>query len=1102
MMNDRRKIMCFALILTVLMVINLMFPAASLASGSRPRPPDPPPPPRPPVYNAAVTGIKFNDLNSNGILDAGEPVRAGEDVFIRNTLSGAIFTCRTDANGRYSSGGHHNGTFKISTYVPSGWQQTTPTQSNEVVYLVQNQRKTLNIGIVRDGLPAMHDATDACANTPTMSSVASGDWNDPNIWDAGVVPGPNDWINIEPGHSIVAPNLIDLEDGGLCIRETATLRSGNSNGRKFPPRVEIHAASVHNSGDIIGQNGSTGRCGRYNTAGSSIQIWAGYFVNDVKGKLQAGNGGHDTYGCGTWTCPARGGNGGSVEIFSTTAINEGIFRSGNGGHGFGCHAPSFGGNGGNIWIIADIDDPNNQSKNTGFLVTGRAGDVKTQAGHGIRGKGGDFNLYLAELGGTIEGKDGSVFRWDPVKLKANSDLQIKGSDIVEIYTDKNGTIDLTGLSEGAISATKTITIAAGEGGKVDLRGLSGKVFQAGETVDIFSDEILTDEGNRIEDISDAPDVLVSPAKTLYRVALAGESFVTGDPGETVSVPLRVMNNGSVSDTYTFSVSDSEGWDLGRLSPVTVDGFSVRNLTAEVTLPVTPGETNTIIITAISQSDPEAAALAEVNASVNPGPDSDGDGAPDILDAFSDDPNECLDWDGDGLGNNADADDDNDGIPDEEEEALFPGDPDEEEDSDETGNHGETRFEAGVFTVGSTGVVQVDWLFDGGLYEGELGLFSLSGMEALEPGTEMFIAEAVRRVLSGSVEGRIVLSDRSEGARFSGSLGESEERNEGPYSGMKIFRMRPGDRFATILTPGSTFNALANNPGTTDEYIRPLFSLVSPNPVHGMYLGQIADISGMGMAFAYEDMSADNSDRDYNDLIIQIFGVAIDEVPTMDELKGKTQQSRSKQARRDWFDWRTNTELGGLIMGHLDAQIVSPETVWLSADIDTGADLMLYTPDGNLIGEKDGHIPGMTFGFDCDGHRFIRLPLPKEGDYRLALRSEKDETAFLTVRKHRGENEILSEERADLAIRAHSVLVSDVSVTPSHDDISADIGDAGESPAGPYDFDGNGEINDADIDAISALWNICDGDEGYEPFYDLDDDGCITVLDIMRVVNSR
>ena len=47
-------------------------------------------------------------------------------------------------------------------------------------------------------------------------------------------------------------------------------------------------------------------------------------------------------------------------------------------------------------------------------------------------------------------------------------------------------------------------------------------------------------------------------------------------------------------------------------------------------------------------------------------DDDGDGVPDVEDAFPNDPDESLDTDGDGVGNNTDTDDDNDGYSDSEE----------------------------------------------------------------------------------------------------------------------------------------------------------------------------------------------------------------------------------------------------------------------------------------------------------------------------------------------------------------------------------------------------------------------------------------------------
>ncbi len=312
-------------------------------------------------------------------------------------------------------------------------------------------------------------------------------------------------------------------------------------------------------------------------------------------------------------------------------------------------------------------------------------------------------------------------------------------------------------------------------------------------------------------------------------------------------------------------------------------------------------------------------------------------------------------------------------------------------------------------------------------------------------------------------------------------------------------MRPSDWFATILVPNGTFGALAKNPGTKNAHLRPLFSLVSSNPAYGMYLGQIADVSGMGMAFSYEDISADNSDHDYNDLIIQITGATIDEVPPLDSLTGGA--ARARRDRDDWFDWRSETELGGVIMEHLDAQIVAPETQWISADVNANAQLLAYDPQGRVIGETGGHIPGATFGADIDGYCFVSLPALEEGDYRLVIQGSEDESGVLTVRKHQGEDEILSEETMTLDIEAHQILVSDVEVASSGDGLIIDVADAGESEAGPYDFNGDGIIDDSDIETVSSVWNVCEGDEGYDSFIDLDDDGCITILDIMSVVSS-
>jgi hypothetical protein len=182
----------------------------------------------------------------------------------------------------------------------------------------------------------------------------------------------------------------------------------------------------------------------------------------------------------------------------------------------------------------------------------------------------------------------------------------------------------------------------------------------------------------------------------------------------------------------------------------------------------------------------------------------------------------------------------------------------------------SAFDTGFFTVGATGEVSFDFLLDGGVYQGELAIFSLEGMDALELGSEAFIQEASRRALSDSDLGHVVISDLTEGARFHGLLGEGDY-NSGIYQGVKAFSMQAGDQFGLMIVPDGTVQQVFNSP-SVDGAMRPLFSLSTANPNDAFQLGQIADVTGDGSTFVMEDLRTDSwSDRDYNDFIFQVRG---------------------------------------------------------------------------------------------------------------------------------------------------------------------------------------------------------------------------------------
>ena len=215
---------------------------------------------------------------------------------------------------------------------------------------------------------------------------------------------------------------------------------------------------------------------------------------------------------------------------------------------------------------------------------------------------------------------------------------------------------------------------------------------------------------------------------------------------------------------------------------------------------------------------------------------------------------------------------------------------------------------GAFTVGATGQVSFDYLFDGGAYEGEVAVFSLTGMDRwLQSAPNFFAREAALRALSNSDLGHIVISDQTEGARFSGSLPYEGDFNAGSYLGAKTFSMRPGEQFGIMLVPNGTVEDVLYS----QEFSctpQPVFSMPTLNSENTNQLSQLVDEPSDVSFFSFEDLSLYGySDRDYNDIIFQMRG-ATGGAPLLDTVIDLT---------KDWRNSSVGQELGQFIEDSLD-----------------------------------------------------------------------------------------------------------------------------------------------------------------------------------------
>lgn len=210
------------------------------------------------------------------------------------------------------------------------------------------------------------------------------------------------------------------------------------------------------------------------------------------------------------------------------------------------------------------------------------------------------------------------------------------------------------------------------------------------------------------------------------------------------------------------------------------------------------------------------------------------------------------------------------------------------------------YESGVFTT-TTGAITIDFLFDGGADEGQLGIFSLAGLELYDPGSSAFRQAVVERVLSRSQTGHIVIADRGDdlnqgdGARFTFPGLGVDNPNLAPYQGAVSFTLQPGARFGFVLLPNGTFRQLHSG-AMSYTYDQLLFSLRTRSLNSSLNTTQVINVFndptlqlGAGQILGWDDRRVEPTrsgnpanSPDYNDLVIRVHGAA-GSLPSLDRL---------------------------------------------------------------------------------------------------------------------------------------------------------------------------------------------------------------------------
>ncbi|NJO15751.1 MAG: choice-of-anchor D domain-containing protein [Thioploca sp.] len=466
----------------------------------------------------------------------------------------------------------------------------------------------------------------------TIESVQSGRWDAASTWSTATIPTATDVVRINNGHTITGQELAQIKT--LCVQTGATLESQDDQGTA----LEIQATDyLENKGLIRGKDGRP----ENQTACTPEQLGTEGCAQPGASVLFKVGTGFDKYGkMGDWWWYGSGGPilntgeiiagkggdgyqygapGGDAIVLGRNTTNTNRIQAGDGGNNLG-NGTGAGGRGGLTQIWGKLGGPGHLYVQNGAQALAGNGGNCNRSGQQTSGNGG--NLWLVSLpdvhieggitkagrggqGCAIHGQDGFVQIEPNVISLAGAATQVSGGDIA-IYGGPDWTLDLSNLSGTVIEASGTLTLAVGKGGLIDFRNSTGQVLTAKE-VQIFTDNLLINSGKKISDYIAAENIVIGPSKILRNVSLTVASKLFGNPGELLSIPLIIANNGPEDDQYTVTATDFAGNILSQLAAVEVKKLDTVNLAIDITIPTS----NKVIFTAVSQADKEVSSSSEV-----------------------------------------------------------------------------------------------------------------------------------------------------------------------------------------------------------------------------------------------------------------------------------------------------------------------------------------------------------------------------------------------------------------------------------------------------------------------------------------------------------
>ncbi len=92
-----------------------------------------------PITNGSISGMKFEDLDADGVKEAGEPGLSGWKIYLSGVMTDSA---TTDANGAYSFEDIDEGDYVVSEGMQAGWHQSYPASGSHAISITAGQAQT------------------------------------------------------------------------------------------------------------------------------------------------------------------------------------------------------------------------------------------------------------------------------------------------------------------------------------------------------------------------------------------------------------------------------------------------------------------------------------------------------------------------------------------------------------------------------------------------------------------------------------------------------------------------------------------------------------------------------------------------------------------------------------------------------------------------------------------------------------------------------------------------------------------------------------------------------------------------------------------------